>query len=161
MAKFVFEFEAVLKHRAIVELGRQLEVAALERERGAIEDRIRSYQRQLQREKQDLRDHLVAAREGRDESWSGGVDLRAVRLQANASLYLVALAQRAVIELAGAHKRLDAARLRLIEATTARRAVEVLRQRRLEAWEYEQKRREAAAMDELAVMSAGRREDAA
>ena len=62
----------------------------------------------------------------------------------------------AVVRLAGVHQRLDAARLALIKATAARRGVEVLRERRYEAWKREQDRAEAAALDELAVMRAAR-----
>jgi hypothetical protein len=61
----------------------------------------------------------------------------------------------------GLHRRIDAARLELLKATTDRKAVEVLRQRRYEAWRAEQARREAIALDEISTMRAGRMEDAA
>jgi flagellar export protein FliJ len=67
---------------------------------------------------------------------------------------MIASAQRAVVRLAGVQKRLEMARLDLIAATAERRGVEVLRERRFEAWKREQDRREAAAMDEMAVMRA-------
>ena len=91
-----------------------------------------------------------------------GVALHAVKMQANASLHLVARAQQAVLELAGVHKRLDAARIELLSATTARKAVELLRDRRYQQWKHEQARKEAAESDELNVMRHGRhKEDAA
>lgn len=64
--------------------------------------------------------------------------------------------QHSVIQLAGVHQRLEASRLELVEATTRRKAVEVLKERRHEQWKSEEKRRENAASDELAVMGAAR-----
>ena len=82
-------------------------------------------------------------------------DMRGVRFQAGAATRLIASAQRAVLELAGVHKRLEAARAVLLEATKRRKAVELLKERRFEEWQQEQARREAAATDEIAVMRAG------
>src|SRR5262249_51621641 len=89
------------------------------------------------------------------------LDLRGVRFQAGAALRLITLAQRAVLRLAGVHKKLDAARLELLEATTRRKAVGALRERRLEEWKHEEKRREAGAADEVSVMFAARGADRA
>jgi flagellar export protein FliJ len=155
VAKFVFRLEAVLTQREAEERRAQIAVGALERERLAIEDEIRMLQGTLIAEKMDLRESL------RDERAERVVDLRHVRLQANAALHLVNRAQRAVIRLAGVHARLDAARIELIRATTNRKAVETLKERKHEAWRDEQKRRELAASDELAGLHAARTEDAA
>lgn len=154
MPKFVFQFEAVLKQRRAVERAKQLAVAAIERERLALEDVIRSMQRQIVREKEDLREQLVAARGG------ARVDLRSVRLQAGASLDAVAKTQRAVLQLAGVHARLDTARLQLLDAATKRKSVEMLRERRLEEWKAQQAAVENRSLDELAVMRAARAADA-
>jgi flagellar export protein FliJ len=156
MARFIFELEAVLKQRLAAEREKQLVVAALERERAELEQAIRGFQLDLTREKHELHDQLSGAREG-----STILDLRGVRFQAGAALRLITLAQRAVLRLAGVHKKLDVARLTLLEATTRRKAVETLKERRFEEWRQEQKRREAAAADELNVMFAARPEDPA
>ncbi|MEM9560896.1 MAG: flagellar FliJ family protein, partial [Planctomycetota bacterium] len=58
-------------------------------------------------------------------------------------------AQAAVVRLAGVYERLDRARLELLEAATARRAVELLRDRRLEAWKRDELRREQLVLDDL------------
>lgn len=156
MARFRFELETVLEVRRSVERDKQLAVAALERQRLDIEARIREYQRQIDGERVDLQAHL------RSEAAGGaGVDLDVVRLQANASLHLVGKAHQEVLRLAGLHRKIDAARLDLLKATTERKAVEVLRQRRLDAWNAEQRRREALALDEIVTMRAGRQEEAA
>lgn len=149
MAKFVFELEAVLTERKAAERRKQLAVAALERERSAMEQLIRECQQGIVAAREDLRDRLDPGQP---------VDLHSVRLQAGASLSLVARAQRAVLELAGLHRRIDAARLELLQAAIRRKAVEALRERRFEEWKYDQKRRENAALDELTVMRAGRAE---
>lgn len=147
MAKFVFRFEAVLTQRRSEERRAQLAVAQVERERARVEGVIRDYQRGVVAAREDLREHLAGG---------GRVDLRAVRLQAGASLHLVGLAQRAVLDLAGVHKRLDAARLDLLRAAIRRKAIEALRDRHREAWASAMARREAAELDELMIMRAGR-----
>lgn len=141
MAKFRFSLEPVLEQRRRVEEEEQRGVASIERDRIALEERIRAFARAIAQERDDLRRQLTE-----------GGDLRAARLQANASLDLSNKANRAVLELAGVHKRLDAARLRLLEAMTGRKAMEMLRDRAEERFREEQKRREAAALDELVVM---------
>lgn len=159
MARFIFELAAVLKHRLAVERERQLVVASVEGERQRLEAQIRGYQAEIVREKEELRDQLMRERvagEGVGIGAGTPVDLRGVRFQAAAGLRLVAKAQHSVIQLAGVHKRLDAARLELLRATTKRKAVETLRDRRYDAWRQEQARKEAAAMDELAVTRYGR-----
>lgn len=149
MAKFVFNLRPVLDQRFRVEREKQRRVAELERERLAIEREIAGHERAITAERDELRARLF------DEKSGARVNLPQVRQQAHASLGMIARAQRAVIRLAGIQQRLDAARLELIQATAARRGVEVLRERRFEAWKHEQDRREAGALDEMAVMRAG------
>lgn len=157
MPKFRFQLEAVLKQRRAVELEKQLAVARLEAERIGMEERIRGYQAEIVREKEELREQLDRERADQDTGVGVRVDLRGVRFQMAAGLRLVGKAQHAVIQLAGIHRRLDAARLELLHATTRRKAVETLRERRLEAWKAEQSRAEALSMDEINVIRAGRR----
>jgi flagellar export protein FliJ len=148
MPKFTFQLQAVLKQRAAAEQTKQLAVAALEQERLAAEEAIRSAQREIDSEKAEMRDMLRAG--------AGPVDLRGVRMQAARSLFAVGETSRAVFKLGGTMKRLDAARADLLRATTARKAVETLRERRYEAWMDEQKRRDDAALDEMAVIRGSR-----
>jgi flagellar biosynthesis chaperone FliJ len=161
MAKFVFELEAVLKARKAVERTRMLEMAVVERERLGIESRLRELQRRISEEKSELRGQLAGDGAGglrAGVSGAGLLDLRGVRFQAGSALRLIAGAQRAVLELAGVHARLERARRLLLEAATARKAVEALRDRRREAWMMEQKRADERVMDELAVVSHASRE---
>jgi len=140
MAGFRFRLDPVLRQRERHEQSQQRVVAELERERIALEGRIRGWQRSIAQEKDDL-----AARLGPGST----ADVRAARVQANASLTMAAQAQEAVLLLAGVHERIDRARLELVRRATARKALESLRERRLEAWRAEQNRRESIALDEI------------
>lgn len=161
--KFRFSLEAVLQQRRASEETHQRRVAELERERLAIEDRIRGHQRSITSAKQDLRRRLcVEKRDGRPDGVPGtGVSLADVKMQANASLHMVARAQQAVLELAGLHRRLDAARLELLKATTERKAVELLKAKRLQEWQQENRRKEDAELDEINVTRHARNQEAA
>ncbi len=154
MARFRFPLEAVLEQRRRAEQEAAREVAELERERVGVEEQIESVRASVERERDDLRAVLRAEREG-----EGGalVDLRAARAGAYASLHAVTRAENLVRKLAGVHERLDRSRLRLLEATTRRRAVELLRERALEEWRRAEDKREQAAVDDLVTGKAARR----
>lgn len=154
MARFVFEFEAVLKQRLAEEREKQLAMAIIERERLSIEDQLRGTQGEIETEKEGLRAALAGSGGG-----VGVVNLGVVRQQVGAALGRVKRAQGLAIKLAGVHKRMDAARLELLVATTRRKAMETLKEKRLEAWNAEKKRREAAEMDEITIMRAARLHD--
>lgn len=146
MARFRFSLQAVLQQREWIEIERQRAVAALEDQRLRLENQIRQCHRAI-----------VAERIEQGGFLSQG-DLRSARLQAAAAQGLDAAARRAVLELAGVHQRLETARAQLVEAMKERKAVELLRQRRLDEWNLQQNRRDAAAVDEIAIMQAARKE---
>lgn len=145
MAKFTFSLDPLLKARLTVEQRHQRAVAVIEQERRGLEERIRDQQRQIAEGKQTVRGGLI-----------GAVDAQGLRQHAASSLHMMRQAQRLVLELHGVHRRLEAARAGLIEAAKARRAVELLRERRWEEWKSAQERAETAALDELAVIAAAR-----
>ena len=160
--KFRFSLEAVLQQRRAAEELHQRRVAELERERLALEERIRGHQRSIMTAKEDLRRRLCTEKRPTELGpGAEGVSLSDVRLQANASLHMVARAQQAVLELAGVHRRLDAARLELIRATTERKAVELLKSKRHQEWRDEIRRKEDAEMDEINVTRHARSQEAA
>lgn len=155
MAKFRFQFESLLEVRKRTEQERQLAVAELERERLAIEDELRECQRSIVQSKGGLREML-----GGSSGGAAVVDFAAVRLQTGAAFHLTHRAQQIALRLAGAHRRVEAARASLLEATVARKAVELLKDKRHAEWKREIDRREHAAVDELTIMRAGRRGEA-
>lgn len=140
MARFRFELEPLLEQRRREEKERMKAVAEIERERLEVERRARELAAILRDERRHWRDEL-----GR----GGAVDLTRVRLQAGASVHGVRRTNELAIHGAAVMRRLHTARTALAEATTKRRAVELLRQRRYEAWLADQRRREARELDEI------------
>jgi len=149
MARFTFRLQPVLEMREREERDKKLALAELERERLGMENQIRSYQLNIEHEQASLAEMLVG---------KGGIDFRGARLQANAALSNRFSAQRVVLELAGVHRRIEQARRELVEASTRRKAVELLRERQREAFESEQRRRESGELDDISVMRHARRE---
>ncbi|QQS09797.1 MAG: flagellar FliJ family protein [Phycisphaerales bacterium] len=155
MPKFRFQLEPVLRQRLAVERQKQVALAGVERERLAIEARIQEGHERFAREREELRSILGP----RDATISSGdpnpVSLRAASWQASASLAVLAETQRLTVALEKVNARLAAARRDLADAMTRRKAVELLKERRLEEFRAAQSRAENASLDELAVMRAG------
>ncbi|MBC03958.1 MAG: flagellar export protein FliJ [Phycisphaerae bacterium] len=146
MARFRFQLQALLDARKRAEDVRRREVAELEGERNRLENDLRRRQASIVNAREEARDGLV-----------GEVRPHLLRAAANASMSLMRDAQRSVLELAGLHRRLDAARAVLAEASRDRRAIELVRERRYEAWKMEIERREQSALDEIATNAGARR----
>ena len=155
--RFVFKLRPVLEQRERAEKEQQRRVADLERERLAVEDRLRSYQAGITDAKHDLRDRIVG-----DGGFGGGrgpvVSVDDIRMQSHATLHMEALARRAVLELAGTYERLRVAREELARLTAARKAVSHLKDRQFDDWKRAVLKREVGELDELAVMRHGRTE---
>lgn len=149
MARFRFGLQAVLDLRERQEREHQRVVARLERERLDLEDMLRGYQGTIRAAKDDLRGSM-----GRG---GGRVDAASLRLDAGAAMGMQIRAHQAVLRLAGVHRRLETARRLLMAATRARRAIEVLKERRLAEWQGEEKRKEGVLLDEAGTMNAARR----
>lgn len=147
--RFVFRLQPVLEQREREEREQQLRVAAIERERLGVEAHLREVQQAIIAGREALREQLGGAK-------GGAVVLDDVRMQATSSLYQVAKMQRLAMELAGVHARLNEARGRLLKAAAARKAVEMLKEKRLMEFKAEERKREGAAADEMTVMRHGR-----
>jgi flagellar export protein FliJ len=148
---FRFTLEPVLAHRRRHEEERLREVASIEQERVRVEERLRGINAKLVQSRADLRERFVP---GGGAAVRGGIG--SVRMDSSAALRLTVEAQQAAIELAGVLRRLERARDVLLEATTARKGVERLRERRFEEWRSVRSRREIAELDELATIGAAR-----
>lgn len=151
MPKFRFQLEPVLDMRKRAEQDHQLRVAALERERLAIEDKLRACQQSLITARLDMRSRLGGSGTPGADSPGGRVNVQELRMQATSSLHTAAQAQRIAIELAGAYKRLELARAELLKAATARKAVELLREKRYQEWRQEQEKKDTLRVDEAAT----------
>jgi flagellar biosynthesis chaperone FliJ len=158
MARFVFKLQPVLDQRLREERERKIEVARLEKERVDYEGRLRRQQGFISESKGALRDAMGGAGHRAASVSEGGhrVNPSLLRLQATNALHLNYRAHQTVLGLAGLHKRLEEARGRLAEASKARRAIELLRERRYEEWRRERERRERIDTDELVTARAAR-----
>lgn len=148
MARFVFKLQPVLDQRERAERDQMLVVAELERERLALESRIRTCQQMMSDERRALAEALGVGQR---------VDVRGVKLQAGASLKHSFDAQRSVLELASVHRKLQAERAELARLSAQKKAVELLRDQQRAAFEREQARRETLELDEMSVMRHARR----
>lgn len=149
MGGFVFRLQPVLDQRERDERDKKLALAQIERERMELENKIRNYQANIEHEQGSLAQMLSSA---------GNIDFRGARLQANAAIHNRFGAQRAVLELAGVHNKMEQALKELQDASAQRKAVELLRDRQLEEFEYQQRRRESLELDDMSVMRHSRRE---
>jgi len=149
MAQFRFRFETLLHRRSEIEDQRQRELAQLMRSRMIFLDQLASMQRDISGSKRRLADTLV-----------GRVDLSRVGQFARFSGQATIRGRQLVSKLAELERHIVGARARLIDAVKQRRALELLRDRDREAWEREQRRRETAELDEIAVQRYARRAEA-
>ena len=147
MPRFVFKLQPVLDQRAREEREQMLVVAELERERLALESRIRGCQQMMSDERRVLTQSLGVGNR---------VDIQEIKMQAGASIRHNFEAQRAVLELAGVFKRLETERAKLVQVSARRKAVELLRDQQHEAYKRKLDRRETAALDEMSVVRHGR-----
>lgn len=147
MARFVFKLEAVMRQRRAVERARQTAMARAEAERLGAEADARAARDLIETSRREMRGILAPG---------GPVSLSSARLQAGASLRALVMARRAVLRLSGATAHAEARRRELIDATTRRKAVERLRERRFEAWKTVMNKAELSEQDERAVMAASR-----
>lgn len=138
MARFVFELEGVLRQRVHVERQQQARVAEVDRMRLALEAQLRALHGQITGE----RAHLAALLA--DGSFAQ------VRAQALAINAMERRAQALACELGGVLRRLEEERRVLAQRSAERRAIELLREERFEAWRREQQRIEQRVLDDIA-----------
>lgn len=138
MTQFRFRLDPLLKHRRRLEGEKQRALAVLERQRLAIEERIRAMQQRISDNKSELSRNLL-----------GPVDTAAIRSQAAMCMQLDAQTVRLVVTLAEVYRRIERARAELLEARTRVKAIERLRERRYEQWRHTQTKRETAELDEV------------
>jgi flagellar FliJ protein len=145
MARFRFQLEPLLRARRATERIHQMAVAELDQRRVELERTLRRQQQFISTGKREMTQRLV-----------GPLEMSSLRQHAGSTIGLMRQGHRIVLELAGLHKRLEAARAGLREAARERRVVERLRERRFEQWRMQMQKAEDAAIDELAVQSAAR-----
>lgn len=138
MAQFRFALQRVLDLRLEEEEVRRRALAAVEGQRRALEDSLRARQVEISSGRDELRRQLV-----------GTIDPTSLRHHSSASIGLMRKAQRTVLEMAGLEKQIARAKADLVEAARRRRALEILREQRLRAFNEAQARRERDQLDEF------------
>lgn len=146
MAGFVFELEPVLYQRRVVEEQAQRELAQHLRRQLILRTQIRQMQEGIRQSKSSL-----------GEALRGRVDMERVSQFARYSGQSAARAQMVVLELARVEDRVNQSREKLLAATRARQALELLRERRYAAWQQQRLRRETSELDEISIQRHGRR----
>ena len=139
MARFRFRLETVLKQRQVVEDECQRELAKVMRFKMILMDQLKQMQQTISQSKRDLAGGLV-----------GRVDLDRVGQFARYAGQSVVRAQEIVQRLAVLERQVAAARQKLLQATAARKAMELLRDRHRQEWIHQENRRETAEIDDLA-----------
>lgn len=140
MAKFVFQFEALLTTRRNTEEQRQRELGEVMRKRTDMLTELSTIQSTIRQSKTELSDALT-----------GRVDMTRVGQFARYSASSSARAMAVVSKLAQVEREVEAARQRLLQSVKERKAIELLKKRRLEEFKQQAERVEAEALDEMAV----------
>ena len=148
MAKFVFQFQAVLEHRLHLEQQRQRELAIMLRKKQSVMDELAQMQETVRASKRGLADGLV-----------GKVDMIRVGQFARFSSQTTLRAYDIVSQLATIEKQIQFAREKLLEAVKAKRVMELLRDKQLQKWKQREAMLESEALDELAVQRHNRQYD--
>lgn len=142
MPQFTFRYETLLQHRRNIEDRYQRQLAERVRTQMIMTDQLRAMQQTIKDSKRDLGGVLV-----------GKLDLSQVgeftRFNAQSTVRGRQLVQR----LAQLEPQIEEARNELLRATQQRKALELLRERDLEAWKREIERKETAELDELSAQA--------
>jgi len=146
MAGFTFQFQSVLEHRRRVEDQHQRDLAQILRQKLILETQLTTLQQRITDDKSAMADSLV-----------GHVDVRRIRQHANHSMQVTGRAQQLAVRLLAIHRQVEHARGKLLEATRARKASELLRDKHYQRWQRDQQRRETAELDDIATQAYTRR----
>ncbi len=144
MARFVFPLQSLLAHRERVEQERQRDVAVAGSELVAARAELLQVEQGVAEALADLRaNHLV-----------GRIDLSFLSAHRRYMLAMQRQGAERAQRVAVAQVKADAAQRVLAEAAKQRKAIEVLREQQQARWADGQARREAAALDEVAMQMA-------
>jgi flagellar FliJ protein len=139
MPKFVFQLEAVLRHRKMIEEQRQREFGAVQAEMAKMAAELRAIDESAKGVSDDVRNNRL----------TGKLDMTFLAAHRR---YVIAM-QRKAFELAQrmAQQQLlvDAARRQLAEAAKQRKIIEKLKERQHERWKSERSRMELEQLSEV------------
>lgn len=141
MAKFVFNLKGVYRHRRMIQDQRERETAAAAQAVKALEDELRNLNQTMKEANEELRGgHL-----------SGSIDMTYLASHRRFILSAERKGLQLMQRIALAHRNLDVARAKLVEATKQTKIIEKLRERRLAEWKIGVRRKEFAELDEAGM----------
>ena len=139
MPKFVFQLDAVLRHRKMLEDERMRELGVAQTEMAKLQAELRAMDETTQTVSDDVRTNRL----------TGTLDMAFLAAHRRYVLAMqrkaLALAQR----MAAQQQAVDAARRQLAEAAKQRKIIEKLRERQFERWRGEQAQKESADLAEV------------
>src|SRR5688572_6087860 len=139
MPKFVFQLDAVLRHRKSIEEQRQRELSIAQAEMSKMEAELRTIDETARGVSDDVRNNRLTGH--LDMSFLAAHRRYVLAMQRKA----LALAQR----MAAQQQVVDAARRQLAEAAKQRKIIEKLKERQQERWRAEQSRKELESLGEV------------
>lgn len=142
MLRFEFKLQPVLDQRQRIEDECQRDLAQVLRQRMIFQQQLRSLQQSITDDKNTMA-----------ESLTGTVDVPRIRQHAKHASHITQRAQQLAVSLLGLERRIDTSREKLLDATKARKAIGLLREKQHARWMLDEKRREAATLDELATQT--------
>lgn len=146
MARFEFKLDPVLRHRQMVEEQCQRDLAQFLRQQMILRTQITDLQQTIVSDKRAMADSLV-----------GQVDVVRIRQHGLHSNRVALRVQQIALELLKLRQQIEQARQKLLDATKARKAVELLKSKHYERWMAEQRRAETRETDEMATQAYARR----
>jgi flagellar protein FliJ len=139
MPKFVFQLDAVLRHRKMLEDERMRELGVAQTEMAKLQAELRAMDETTQTVSDDVRTNRL----------TGTLDMAFLAAHRRYVLAMqrkaLALAQR----MAAQQQVVDAARAKLAEAAKQRKIIEKLKERQQERWRAEQSRKELESLGEV------------
>ncbi len=141
MAKFLFQFDGVLRQREHVETQRQRELAIVQQEMTKLQNDLRQLNDSVQGSTDDLRNNHL----------TGRLDLNFLAAHRRFMLAMQRKGDGLVQQIASVQKRLDVAQAALAEAAKQRKIMEKLREKSFERWKADLSRKEMIETDEIAM----------
>ena len=139
MPKFVFQFDAVLRHRKTLEEQRQRELAVAQGEMARLQAELREIDAATQGVSTDVRDNRL----------TGTLDMAYLAAHRRFVLAMQRKALAVAQRMAAQQQVVDAARRALTEAAKQRKIMEKLRERQHERWKSEEAQKQLAELDEV------------
>ena len=151
MAKFVFQLDALLRQRALIEQERQRDLAAAQAAMVRLQGELRALNDSLQSSAADLKDNRL----------TGPIDVAFLAAHRRYSVAMQRRGMQLVQDMARQQRKVDDAQRSLAEAAKERKVMEKLREKQHERWREEQARKAMAEMDEVGMQLAQRQAAAA